>query len=374
MKKKATVLVIFLVMPILVFGGDFSFGAKAIDTYPDLLFGLLPTFVIPGMNYSGLSIVDGIRTDIYLFGGGGFTRNRLWIDADGYPIDPDSTDISSALFLDNQAYDRWEIDFTLGLKQGIMQNPERERPTLAVYSHYEIHWESPQEDDSTSYFFSGAETMFPDQNGVAANSLTFGAMFDLLDKGAVPKGIIADVSLLAAPGLFANNLRGTSDFYWILGVVEGYLPLWQLKQDSGLNLVGIYLSDRLQADAIWGGAVAQDYKIDPALGTKTRGFEKNSIGTTITLVNNFDVRVAGPEIFLKNLYPRFHIFFDMGFYGGHYHNSDALGSGFISSTGFEIVATLLDILNLGYRGSIILAGQNMAQKTYYGEFMVALQY
>ena len=326
MKKIAMILLVLLVLSFCLSAGDFTVTAKALDTYPDLLFGLLPTFAIPGLAYSGLSIVEGIRTDIYVFAGGGFTRNALWTDSDGNPIDPHVIDVGSDQFLDDQAYDRWEVDFIFGLKQGIIQNPERKRPTIAVYGQYGIHWESPQENDGSSYIFSGTEAMYPDQNGVAVSSFTVGAMYDMLDKGAVPKGIIADVSIFAAPEFLANNLLGTSNFYSALSVVKGYLPLYQIKQESGLNLLGIYLSDRLQADVIWGSMVPQDYKIDPALGTKIRGFEKNSIGTSFTLVNNFDLRIAGPEVFIKNLYPRFHVFFDMGVYAGMYHNTSATTS------------------------------------------------
>ena len=374
MKRTTIVVLMVLILVCGAYGGDISISAKAFDTYPDLLAGLLPTFAVPGISYSGLSLVDGIRTDIYGFAGGGFTRNEIWVDALGNPFNPGDVDVTDESYLDLQAYDRWEIDFAVGLMQGIIQRPDRERATIAAYAEYAFHWESTKENADRSYFFDGSPAMFPDKEGVAVNSLTFGAVYDMLDRGPVPKGIIADISLLTAPGFLANTVRGSSDFYTTLGVVKGYLPLYQIKQESGLNLFGIYLSDRIQADLIWGSAVPQDYKIDPALGTKARGFEKNSMGYGFTLVNNFDLRIAGPEIFVKDLYPRFHLFFDMGMFAGAYHNSTVTGSGFVSSTGFEAAVTFFNVVTLGYRGSFVLAGENMAQKLYFDEFMVGLQY
>ena len=85
-----------------------------------------------------------------------------------------------------------------------------------------------------------------------------------------------------------------------------------------------------------------------------RGFEKNSFGTSITLVNNFEVRVAGPELLIANTYPLFNLFVDTGLYTGKYVNTDIERSGFLLSAGFEVGITLINFLTLGYRGAVPL--------------------
>ncbi|MBT3271645.1 MAG: hypothetical protein HN368_00710, partial [Spirochaetales bacterium] len=249
-----------------------------------------------------------------------------------------------------------------------------EKGKVAAYLEYAGSWEKTVENGSASYGLDGAASAYPDQNGSVVNSIIGGFFWDTREQGAVLSGHLFEASVLAAPEFLANSLHGRTDFYLLSAGALGYIPLLTLTQTSGLNLFSIYIADRFLADGVLGTAVPQFSQRPLALGTKMRGFEKNTHGTAFTLVNNFDLRFAGPEILIKNLNPAVTLFLDMGYFGGIYLNTSYKGSGVLASTGFEAAVNLLGIFAVGYRGAFILAGENMAQSTYSGGLMFSFQF
>ncbi len=372
MKKIIFLLIITIIAGTSSFAGDFSFAFEDARFHSDLLFGFAPVYVRAGVDYTGWEFIEDQRTDFYIIGGGALISSDIWTEGDGIPIDAEGgigMETSDPSFDDYNSYSKWQGDFSLKLKQGFIQEPNREKAFLAGYAKYAAHFTSPHENwggGEGSIFLSGSEQAYPDKNGTFTNVLQAGVEMDRLDIGDVYDGFWADCSVKWAPSWLANTILGTSSFVNVNLTVEGYYSLLDLKRkNSELELLGIYLADRVQVDYTTGSAIPQFYQESPALGTKMRGFESNSMGTEFTAVNNFDVRFYGIE-FIDNTNPLINLFFDMGYFAGRYFNTeyrDSDNGEFVCSTGFEVALNIIDFAQVGYIFGFPLVGTNLQEET-----------
>jgi len=363
-KKLLSGLIILIVAVSGLSAGDIDLAFEDARFHDDYLGGFAPLYLRAGIDYSGLELLDGQKTNIYVIGGGALISSNLWTNSLGAPVSPSAAN-TEAVFKDLNSYSKWQGDFSLKLKQGLIQEEDREdeKALFAVYGKYGFHYTSPHEnlEGNDSIFLSGSNTAYPDNAGTISNILQAGIEVDRLDKGDVYDGFNIDASVLYGPSWLLNTVQGTTDFVSINMTAQAYLSLLDLKQEgSDLELVGIYLADRVRADYTTGASVPQFYQEDPSLGSKMRGFEGNSIGTEFSVVNNFEVRVYGIE-FIDNINPVFVAFFDAGFYAGNYYNTQYPGSGFICSTGFQVALNLFDFAQVGYSFEFPLVGTNMQE-------------
>ena len=374
MKKSLMLLSTFLVVCTAAICGDFAFVFKGIETNPEFLYDFFPTYYKLGVSYTGFEIIDGIVTEVTFIGRGGYGHTKLWTDASGFPVDPGSIDIDTGIFRDLQSYNNVLLGADLRLQQFLNPTVRIPRGDLAVYAEYGISWMHPLENEAESYGLDGTEAAYPDRNGAVWNSFSVGGFLDAVYKGVAPGGYRGEVTVELAPAFLANSVVGRTDYSLVGASFIYYLPFFSFKQANGLNLVALYLADRVAANILLGDAVPQREQKPVALGTMIRGFEKNSLGTRFTAVNNLELRLAGPEIFIENLYPRLHIFLDLGTYAGEYLNTTYTESGFLASTGFEISLTVFNLFSFGYRGAFALLGTNIAESVFTGGIMVNLQF
>ena len=366
MKKAALVAVSILAFCIPGVADDLSFVLAAVDTHPEVLLEIPPTYAKLGVKYSGFEFLPGRSTEVIVLAGGGFGQMELWTDLDGIPFDPASISLSSDAVKDARIYDYWRIDWSARLQQ-YFGKP-------AVYFEYAGWWDTTAENGESTYAFAGPASVYPDQDGSFANSLQFGTFVDTLTMGALSLGYRAELFLRAAPSYLGNQVIGATDFYHLSGLMTGYLPLYSMVRENELNTFSVYFADRFVADWVFGNAVPRYVQRPLALGTKMRGFERNSFTTAFTVVNNAEIRVAGPELLFKNLYPFATLFVDLGYYGAQYLNTDYVRSGFLAAAGFEIAANLLGLTAIGYRGAFVLAGENMENRVFSGSLMVSFQF
>ena len=110
-----------------------------------------------------------------------------------------------------------------------------------------------------------------------------------------------------------------------------------------------------------------------SLGRNVRGFNTNSFNTNFTVVNNLDIRLAGPEPVMDGIFPRLNIFFDMGWHAGNYFNTGHNGISaktasamaekyglerFLCSTGFQLEMCFFDFIDLGFQLAYLINGAN----------------
>ena len=366
MKKRILAGVIILIVSVSgLFAGDIKFAFEDARFHDDYLFGFAPLYVRAGIDYTGLELLDGQKTDLYIIGGGALISSDLWTDSLGAPVTPSTGNVEPA-FSDLNSYSKWQGDFSLKLKQGLIQEEGREdeKALLAVYGKYGFHFTDPHEnpEGAGSTFLSGSGTAYPDNAGTLSNVLQAGIEIDRLDHTDVYNGFNVDTSVIYGPSWFFNSFRGNTDFISVNLTAKGYLSLLELKrEDSDLALVGIYLADRVRADYTTGAAIPQFYQEKPSLGSKTRGFESNSLGTEFSIVNNFDLRIYGIE-FIDNINPVLIGFFDMGYYAGNYYNTGYAGSGFVCSAGFQAALNIFDFAQVGYSFEFPIVGTNMKEQ------------
>ena len=374
MKKILLILIILTVSVSFVSAGDFEFAFEDARFHSDLLGGFAPIYIRAGVDYTGFEIIDDQRTDLYIIGGGALVSSTLWTDQAGIPFNPSAVDNTTDLFDDYNRYSRWQGDFSLKLKQGLIQEDNRDKAFLAVYGKYGFHFTSPHENwkETSAYsnFLIGEASVYPDQAGTVTNILQFGAELDRLDTGDVYDGFNVDASIILGPRWLANNLHGDSNFLNLNLTAKGYYSLLELKRrNSELTALGIYLADRIQVDYLAGDAVPQFYQEGPALGSKMRGYEGMSMGTEFTAVNNFDVRIYGFE-FIDNINPVVNLFLDAGVFAGKYNNTDFMETGdFRLSTGFEVALNIVDFTQIGYMFGFPLVGDNLKEQVMQSEII-----
>lgn len=374
MKKTPLLLAMILILTIPVFADEFKFKFDGIETNPEILFNFFPTYIRLGVSYDGIELIEGNTTEIIFIGSGGYGHVNLWTDANGIPIDPDSVDIEDNAFIDQQSYNNILLGGELRLKQFLNPLIPVRRGDLSVYGEYGLAWMHPLENGDGSIGLEASERVYPDRDGVLWNTVFVGIILEAIEKAAAPDGYQVEIKAAFAPLFLGNTFLGTTSFTRLEASVFYYRTLIEKTQKNGRNLFALYLADHALANVVLGEAVPQRVQKPVSLGDHVRGFEDNSFGTLFTAVNNFEVRLAGPEIFAKNIYPRMHVFFDVGTYAGEYHNTGYPESGVIASAGFEVLLTVLNLVHVGYRGSIPLKGRNMAGSAYVGKLKASLQF
>ena len=131
------------------------------------------------------------------------------------------------------------------------------------------------------------------------------------DKMVSNEGATAELKLQFAPG-FLNN--GHASYYSAtLNGVAG-TTLLEVSNKKGLNIFSVVLIDRLNVNWTDGSRVPVYASMPVSLGRKVRGFNTNSYNTNFTIVNNLDIRLAGPEFLLDGIFPRLNLFFDVGYH------------------------------------------------------------
>jgi len=348
-----------------------SFALGVIDT-SDILSGMLPTYLQAGIAYHGIELIDNNKTTLKVLLGGARTAYTLWTDAVGDPILSVPTD------LDVLKFALWQADLKVRLEQEVMDN-------LDVYTEWNTVWALPIENSggatSTILDIGTSLDAYPDKDGMLSNILKIGVLYDMVEKGHMQEGFEADISFTAAPVLLLNELIGRTDFYQANLTVEGFFPLYTILMEgnSENQWLSLYIADRIQADYVWGSAVPQIFQKSPSLGKKMRGFEANSLGVNFSVVNNFELRAAGPELILFDTsfgYPRIHIFTDIGYCQGDYFNTTTttLGSTIAASAGIEAAVDIFNFLDVGYRYGFIPAGENIAGSLSFGELLIFLHW
>ncbi|NQT59897.1 MAG: hypothetical protein HQ557_13015 [Bacteroidetes bacterium] len=374
MKKTISIiLILFLFMSVNIMAEEteptVSFALGVIDI-SDILSGMVPTYLQAGIAYHGLELIDGNKTTLKVLLGGARTAYTLWTDAVGDPL------ISAPTDLDVLKFAFWQADLQARLEQELMGN-------LDAYAEWNIVWALPIENsggtESTILDVGTSAAAYPDKDGMLSNILKIGILYDTVQKGHMKEGFEAEISFSAAPALLLNELVGKTDFYQANVTVEGFFPLYTIPMEGNNEnqWLSLYIADRIQADYVWGTAVPQLFQISPSLGKKMRGFELTSLGVNLAAVNNFEVRASGPELILFETsfgYPRFHIFTDIGYCQGDYYNTATSGSMVAASAGVEAAVDIFNFLDVGYRYGFILAGENIAGTSSFGEMFFFLHW
>lgn len=335
----------------------------------DVLFGLAPTYLEAGVAFSNLDLFDGLSSEVRVLTGGARSSYILFTDGNGDPLTslPENNDLQLFAF--------WEGGIDLSLHQELIADAGLEAyiglNSLLAYPVENIGGENSYILDSENL------SAYPDRDGSLTQALRAGVGGRWVENGPMMSGAQFDLSLTYAPRFLLNEQIGTTDFYQLHANGELFLPLWELVSETR-QLLSVYLADRVEVDYLKGEAVPQLYQLYPSLGMKMRGFGKTSLGVTFTAVNNFEIRLSGPQLTLASLpllYPRFHLFLDTGYAEGTYWNSSTtLPAAVTVSAGAEAALNLLQFLDVGYRVGTVISGEPISGETLFQGLFVFLHW
>ncbi|MBR4477218.1 MAG: hypothetical protein IKO96_01170 [Spirochaetales bacterium] len=400
MKKALTVVLILALALCSVFAGDFKFLFTELDQHPEILAGFLPTLTAIGAGYEGLSLIEGDLTQFQATIGGGYTQRVLFQDpVTGEPL------ISDQMLYD-QIQVRWNLKFLQGFGDSWVEGKDLVTAYVGYEGRYEkaidsmkVHearfrgyadpvarekgktaipsldeWFNTHYDDGSGNGTLKGNKIYPDLADDYSAFMTnfyLGARLNLMeDKMVSNQGGLAEIKLQFAPS-FLNN---KASYYSVTFNAVAGTTLFEMSNKKGLNLFSVVLIDRVNVNWTDGSQVPVYASRPVSLGRKVRGFNTNSYNTNFTVVNNLDIRLAGPEFLLDGVFPRLNLFFDMGWHAGNYlntgHNGVAAASAgamaekydlkrFLCSTGFQLEMCIYDFIDLGFQLSYLISGDNM---------------
>lgn len=396
MKKALTVVLILALALCSVFAGDFKFLFTELDQHPEILAGFLPTLTAIGAGYEGLSLIEGDLTQFQATIGGGYTQRVLFQNpVTGEPL------ISDQMLYD-QIQVRWNLKFLQGFGDSWVEGKDLVTAYVGYEGRYEkavdsmkVHearyrgyadpvtreegrtpipsldeWFNTHYDDGSGNGTLKGNKIYPDLADDYTAFMTnfyLGARLNLMDDKMVSnEGGLAEIKLQFAPS-FLNN---KASYYSVTFNAVAGTTLFEMSNKKGLNLFSVVLIDRVNVNWTDGSQVPVYASMPVSLGRKVRGFNTNSYNTNFSVVNNLDIRLAGPEFLLDGVFPRLNLFFDVGWHAGNYFNTGhngvpAVEAGamdlkrFLCSTGFQLEMCIYDFIDLGFQLSYLISGDNM---------------
>ena len=168
-------------------------------------------------------------------------------------------------------------------------------------------------------------------------------------------GVAAELSAEWGPGFFFNTLIGDSDFLRFNLGVRAFLPLFDVAPDRPVNLFCGYLADFFAVDYAVGFAAPVPLAIrqtfggrnpQTGLGYAVRGVSWADYDTNLKAVNNLELRLELPALYIPDLVPGIIVFLDAGFYDqvGEAGIPAPTPMGIIASTGIGISLDVLDLV------------------------------
>jgi hypothetical protein len=300
-----------------------------------------------GVGYRGLPLAPGVDTTIWAYGGGGYEGVSFYREPAGELV------LSGALGSRDPAFTRIEALWKAGIAQGLAWNSRIEANLIDAFAFYRGRYDVNQA-GAGSLLAATSISVLPDRDGSFLSSVLAGlAVNDLRfeTKHKVYDGISAEISAEWGPGA-AGWLRFNGTFRW-------FVPLYDVAPDRPVNLFSVYLAGFLAADYALGlgGPVPMCVRrslggrdMIKGLGGALRGVDSTSADTNFKAVNNLEIRMNLPALFLPDLVPGIVVFWDAGYFDQVGEPSVATpASGFVTSAGAGISLNLLDIATLvGY--------------------------
>ena len=293
MKKILTVLLIMImVVSGLSAKPEFRFIFADLDQHTEVIGGFLPTYVLIGMG-ADFKFLEGNTSELQVLVGGGYNQRMVFQNPEnGKPFytEPKGRGIT---------YDVAQGDFFLRYDQGFLNDLLILR--AGIETQYEANLDSWKKDKNASLdaqLLDFNEAIYPDLDGnrqFLGTSLILRLTYDAMEDTLFTNdGILAYVEAKWAP-LFLNNwLDGTADYYSLTANAVFSKTLYTLRNENN-DWLSIVMIDRVNVN--WtDGSIPVNGQGPVSLGRKVRGYNTYSYNTQFSVVNNFDIRFAGPGI------------------------------------------------------------------------------
>ncbi len=319
-----------------------------------------------GIGYRGLALVPGARTTIWAYLGGGYEWLSYYRDAAGALVAPGALAAGGALAGRDPSFVRIEGAWRLGIEQGLAWNERTKTNLVEAFAFYRGRADSNQ---ATSFQLLSDSTL-PDRTGLLLNALQAGMAYDdlLFDaRHKTKNGLSAEASLEWGPGFFLNTIIGDSNYVRLNATVRGFVPLYDISPESDSNRLSLYAGGFLSVDYADGFGAAVPLFVRQTfggrgqitgLGSAVRGVDTASLDTNFKAVNNLEVRVNLPALFLRDLVPGLVVYGDVGYYAQVGEQRTPAPSGFVSSIGAGIFFDVLDLASIAVYANYRLDAPN----------------
>ncbi len=368
--KKVIVFLLVLIMAAGLFASDLHFVFKDLGQHPDIMWGFFPTYLMAGAGYDLPALIDGNKTQVQLLVGDGYTQRLLWLDQNS----GDNNYNKGVWNRDNALrVNVWQNELSLRFIQGFMISPVGDKDlltlTLNLTARYERYYSSSKFlflgingtfDDYINSSYSGA--VYPELNGgkdflggEIALSLKFDMMEDTLHTN---DGIWSALDVKVGPSWLNSGASGHASYISVISNTVGARTLYNLENTKGDSMFSITLVDRLNASFTGGNAIPAYIQGPVSLGGKVRGFNAYTYGTEFNVVNNFDIRLAGPDLGVNGIAPRVNLFIDCGYGWGKVFNTERKENNLLASCGVQIEMSFFDMIDLGYEVNYLLVDKD----------------
>ncbi len=323
------------------------------------------------VQFHGLRFIPGLATILENDFGGGYQANVFFRNPNGTPLV--GTDAGTE-------FPQVELVDDLGLKQGLLWNPELGRNLLEAFAFYRLHFDYNLTGGGTPLIF---DSSFPDRVEILSNSILLGADYDTTVQDKVHKtwdGLYAEATGEWGPGFLFNSI-GNANYYRLNLTAHGFRTLYTSSQPNGRNLFSVYAGDFFAADYAGGSSIP--IYIQQTIGGRyprygvadaVRGFEPGAYDTQLKVVNNLELRVTGPAVIWPSFLPGAYVFFDTGYYDGYFGDPGNTPGGMIGSVGIGLFADLLDLANATVYLGFPVIGRRVDGSPYAIEAHFSLQF
>ena len=378
--KKTLVLVgLFASCSVSAFAAPVKYSFWTLRQHPEVVGGFIPTWTGMGLSFTPISLIADRKTELKLLIGGGYTQRKAWYDP------------NTGLMLDDQdrnplVFDVEEYDWRAQLSQGFWASWVPDKDLVTLYVGYDgmftrthdsmVEGERRENGSSSSKqevlsiddwfaqsLYSGASPKhnpyYPDMGDTLAATLYGGVKLDAMrDTISTQDGFSTEVNVRYMPGPLNDSMDGRADCYSVTSNTVFAKTLCSVKDVKGRNLFSAVALDRFNVNWTSGDIIPLSLQESTALGRKVRGFSYWSYDTELSLVNNAEIRLCGPEALIKGVMPRFNFFYDVGFGCGNYYNTNVSDTNFLSSTGVQATITLYDFFDLGLQYAYLFHGHD----------------
>ena len=283
-----------------------------------------------GIGYTGLELLDGRDTTLWLWAGGGWEKMPYYRITDS-TLEAEYLDLASGAIVPlpvaidattDPFYQRAEAKWQLGIEQGLVA-AEDDAPDLVVaFLYYRGRYDANS--DFGTLIAGNLPADLPDRGGIFQNSLLLGAAYEGVAKNdhTVKEGLQAEASVEYGPSFLVSAAGGAVSFLRVNATARAFLPIWDAAPDRDGNLFSVYAGDFVSVDWVTGDQVPLNVRQSfggrsprTGLGGAVRGVDSGSMDANFKAVNNLEVRVLGPALFLPTIVPGLVAYVDAGCFG-----------------------------------------------------------
>jgi hypothetical protein len=319
------------------------------------------------------SIIKGLDTILWFESGISWKKAPFYRDVNDELLT--SNNLGNFDRKDDIKYGCLDINWGLGITQGIIWNNKSNRNLLEVSLFYRGRYDKHFEDDDEDQIIFNQNQDLPDMDGIQQNSFVTGLALNFLikdKKTLVIKGFYSEASLEWGPPF----LNRTADFMRLNFSMKGFIPLFSIP--TKISSFSLYLGNYTVLDWIYGDGVPVNvrqsigglYSQHIALGGKViRGIDTGSYDACFKLANCTELRMVLPLKIPPGFVPGLIYYFD----SAYYNQLKGTDGGFLFTTGFGLFIDILGKFQVTFYTGFFLNGENVDDKKW-KPFIFAFKY